>query len=170
MKDHIGALILMAAVVGCTEAATIPGDRQFRATWGGDSADPGLAPGNLNSQLSEVLLGVQTNSDVVEGLCFEKAPGQGVQCTRDATCWGCNFSGCNTQESVCLGSKSAARRKRSGCPGPNCPEERSGCPGPNCPQERTGCPGPNCSHGRSGCPGPNCPSDERVGCAGPDCP
>ena len=68
MKVHIGALILMAAILGCTEAATIPGDRQFRASWGGPSDDPGLARGNLNSQLSQVMTGGYVNTDVVAGL------------------------------------------------------------------------------------------------------
>ena len=47
------------------EAATIPGDRQFRAKWGGPSDQQGYQRGYYDSS---VPLGVQVDSDVIDGL------------------------------------------------------------------------------------------------------
>ena len=58
----------------CTEAfeesedATVPGDRAYRAAWGGPSDDPKYARGYRDGKLSEVKLGVFADSDVVDGL------------------------------------------------------------------------------------------------------
>ena len=50
------------------EAATIPGDRAFRAAWGGPSDDQGYARGYKDGKLSQVKLGVFVDSAVVDGL------------------------------------------------------------------------------------------------------
>ena len=50
------------------EDATVPGDRAYRAAWGGPSDDPKYARGYRDGKLSEVKLGVFADSDVVDGL------------------------------------------------------------------------------------------------------
>ena len=65
------ALALLVASTICmgafmlAEAATIPGDRQRRASWGGPSDDPSLARGYWDSP---VQLGVFVDSSVIDGL------------------------------------------------------------------------------------------------------
>ena len=65
------ALALLVASTICmeafmlSEAATIPGDRQFRASWGGPSDESGLARGYWDSPIQ---LGVFVDSSVIDGL------------------------------------------------------------------------------------------------------
>ena len=59
------ALIVASSICMLSEAATIPRDRQFRASWGGPSDEQGLARGYWDSP---VLLGVFVDSDAIDGL------------------------------------------------------------------------------------------------------